>query len=155
MPIRSTRALGLGILTALSAPDVAPAQGGAPAAFAEAMEDALAEAGSAASLVRCTALFRAFRLYAGTGTEVGTTAAEHETGLAVAAAVVWQDEAGTAELETAFEAIVPMVSAATDLFLLRMSNNQDAGGNVLDEALQADITYCDTLHDEIAQAGRD
>ncbi len=157
MPNRSARAKGLCAALSVSLATAAPAQPDAPEgetqAFAAAMQAALAEGGSASLLLRCTALFRAFRLYAGEGTEIAATAAEHETGLAVAAVVVWQDETGTEDLETAFEAIVPMVTDATDLFLARMSDNQDAAGRVFDDALEAELTYCDTLHDEIAQAG--
>jgi hypothetical protein len=156
MPKRSTPAVTLCAVTILAATAPLQAQTDAPAgeatAFSEAMDAALADGGSASSLLRCTALFRAFRLYAGEGTEVGMTAAEHETGLAVAAVVVWQDDTGTEDLEEAFEIIVPMVSEATDLFLARMSDNMDADDRVFDDALEAELTYCDTLHDEIAEA---
>jgi hypothetical protein len=114
------------------------------------MEAALTEAGRAASLLRCTALFRAFRLYAGESSEIGATAAARETDLAVAGVVIWQDETGETELDTALETIVPMVGAATDLFLARMSGNLDAGESVFDAGIETELVYCNALHGGIA-----
>jgi hypothetical protein len=135
----------------------APAQVAPPVAetdaFGQAMERVLADAGEAAPLLRCTALFRAFRLYAGADSEVGGIAAEHETDLATTAAVVWQDETGTSDLARAFEAIVPMMAEATELFLARMAENAEPEGNVLDPALEADLAWCDALHGEIVEGG--
>jgi hypothetical protein len=138
-----------GALLALS-PGRSDAQ--APDGFDGAMEATLAEAGAATPLLRCTALFRAFRLYAGEQSEIGRTAAEHETGLAVAGVVIWQDETGTGDLDAAFAAIVPMVGAATDLYLARMAGNQEARGIVFDDTLEEELAACDALHDEIAGA---
>lgn len=114
------------------------------------MDAALFNAGSSAPLLRCTGLFRAFRLYAGDATELGRGAALRETDLAVAAVVVWQSETGTAETQSAFDVIVPMVTDATDLYLARMAENQDADGTIFDEDLDIELAYCDTLHSEIA-----
>jgi hypothetical protein len=119
--------------------------------FEAAMEEALTDAGTAGSLIRCTSLFRAFRLYAGEGTQVGATAAARETDLAVASVVIWQNDMGVTELDTAFEAIVPMVGDATDLYLARMSANRDAIDSVFDDTLETELTFCGTLHDEIAE----
>lgn len=122
--------------------------------FDTAMEEALSDAGTASSLIRCTSLFRAFRIYAGEDTQVGATAAMRETDLAVASVVIWQNETGESELEAAFAVIVPMVGAATDLYLARMGDNQDALGTVFDDALETELTFCGTLHGEItAQTG--
>ena len=118
-------------------------------AFESAMEDTLSDAGNAGSLIRCTALFRAFRIYAGEDTLVGATSAMRETDLAVTSVVIWQSDKGETDLDTAFEAIVPMVGAATDLFLGRMGANRDAGDSVFDDGIETELAYCSTLHDEI------
>lgn len=155
MPTRVHHAAGMALALILGIASAAGAQIAAPQgeseAFAESMERALAEAGSAAPLLRCTAFFRAFRLYAGEESEVGATALEHETDLAAAAVVVWQDEIGAENLNAAFETIVPVVGEATELFLARMADNQEERGIVFDDALEAELTYCDTLHAGVAE----
>jgi hypothetical protein len=155
MPGRTLPALCGALLSVLGA--AAPAQVAQPEGetddFAQAMESVLAEAGEARPLLRCTALYRAFRLYAGADSEIGATAAERETDLATTAAVIWQDETGTRDLSRAFEAIVPMMAEATELFLARMVDNAGPEGNVLDPALEADLAYCDALHDGITRGG--
>lgn len=132
-------------------PAVSPAQDTAPGTpFDAAMDAALVDAGNAASLLRCTGLFRAFRVFAGEDTELGRNAAERETDLAVTAVVVWQAETGTEETQAAFDVIVPMVTGATDLYLARMSETREAAGTVFDATLETELTFCDTLHGEIA-----
>ncbi|MCU4652899.1 hypothetical protein N8I71_08650 [Roseibacterium sp. SDUM158016] len=118
-------------------------------AFAAAMAETLGGTGNAASLLRCTAVFRAFHLYAGTDTQVGATAAERETDMAVSGVVVWQDETGTDDLDAAFETVVPMVTAATELYLDRMVANAEAGDSVFDPDLEAELSYCSALHERI------
>jgi len=134
-------------LAVLSEPSLAQTD----TAFETEMREALDEAGTAGSLIRCTSLFRAFRLYAGDESEIGTTAAARETDLAVASVVIWQNETDTDDLETAFEAIVPMVGTATDLFVARMGANQDAQGSVFDAGIETELTFCNTLHSEMAE----
>lgn len=142
----------LAVLATAASAQVPPPEGETDA-FAQAMDSVLAEAGEATPLLRCTALFRAFRLYAGADSEIGGIAAEHETDLATTAAVVWQDETGTPDLARAFEAIVPMMAEATELYLARMAENAEPEGNVLDPALEADLARCDALHGGIAEGG--
>lgn len=119
------------------------------------MEDALSGAGLAAPLIRCTALFRAFRLHGGEGTPLGENAAAREADLAATSVAIWQSDTGTEEIEVAVETIVPMVGAATDLFLERMAANRDAGGGVFDPELETELVYCVALQDEIAAQGED
>jgi hypothetical protein len=118
-------------------------------AFTAAMEEALSGTGNAAGLLRCTAVFRAFHVYAGPGTEVGETAAARETDMAVTAVVIWQSETGTEDLDSAFDAVVPMVTAATELYLDRMVDNAETGDSVFDPAIEADLAYCNALHGRI------
>jgi hypothetical protein len=117
--------------------------------FETAIETALAEAGVAAPILRCTAIFRAFRIYAGEDTDLGATAAEREGTMAAAGVIIWQNDTGTEDLEAAFEAIVPMIGAGTELYLRRMSANQETEGTVFDLDLETDLTYCVTLYQEI------
>jgi hypothetical protein len=124
-----------------------------PVPFEAAMEDALSGAGLAAPLIRCTALFRAFRLHGGAGTPLRESAAAREADLAATSIAIWQSDTGTGGTEAAVEAIVPMVGAATDLFLARMGANQQAVGGVLDPELETELVYCVTLQDEIAAQG--
>lgn len=121
--------------------------------FETAMQDALAEAGLAASLIRCTSLYRAFRIYAGEETDLGAAAAERETALAAASVVIWQSDTGSEDVEAAFGTIVPMVGDATILFLARMNENREADASVFDPGLETELAYCGTLHDEIATRG--
>lgn len=143
------RALGAA-LALCAATLAAPAQ---TDTFEDAMAQALSDAGAAQSLIRCTALFRAFRLYAGDDTELGATAALRETDLAVTGVVIWQRDperdGGIDDLEAAFDAIVPMVGDATELYLARMRGNHEAGGSIFDDGLDSELTYCNTLHREI------
>lgn len=139
------RALGAALLLC-AAPLAAPAE---TDPFETEMAEALSGAGAAEPLIRCTALFRAFRLYAGEDTELGATAAARETDLAVTGVVIWQRDGRIADLEAAFGAIVPMVGAGTELYLARMRANHAAGGGVMDDGLDTELTYCNTLHREI------
>lgn len=143
---RRASVLAVAAVVALAAPMSAQTD----TAFETAMAEALDGAGQAASLLRCTALFRAFRLYAGDETELGATAASRETDLAVAGVVIWQNETGAGDLDTAFATIVPIVGDATDLFLARMVANQEDAGSVFDPGLEPELAFCDTLHGEIA-----
>jgi hypothetical protein len=147
---RPTLALCAAALFAL--PSTARAQESGGDLFDRAMNAALFQAGEAAPLMRCAAVFRAFRVYAGDTSEIGATAAERETDLAVTAVVVWQNETATADLQAAFAAIVPMVTDATDLFLARMVENHDDTGAVFDDALETELAYCNALHAEITAA---
>lgn len=144
-------ALALALSLGLVAPGLAQPEG-EPRWFTVQMEEVLAPAGSAASILRCTALFRAFRLYAGEGGEIGATAAQHETDLAVVAVVVWQEEMGEPETSAAFEVVVPVVTQATELYLARMIENQEEREIIFDPALESELTYCDTLHAELTAA---
>lgn len=140
-------------MTGVAAAQDADGRGTSETLFDRAMDAALFNAGSTASLLRCTGLFRAFRVYAGAASDVGREAALRETDLAVAAVVIWQAETGTRETEAAFEVIVPMVTDATDLFLARLSSNLDETGAVFDAALETELAYCNALHGEIAAGG--
>jgi len=148
------RAARAGALAAVVCLGPAPASA-QPAPFEAAMEEALSEAGLAAPLIRCTALFRAFRLHGGEGTPLGESAAAREADLAATSVAIWQSDTGTGGTEAAVEAIVPMVGAATDLFLARMGANLDAGGGVFDPDLETELVYCVALQDEIAAQGED
>jgi hypothetical protein len=148
--IRGTAAaLALWLLATAAAEAQADPPPGETEAFAAAMAVALEGTGSAASLLRCSALFRAFHVYAGPGTEVGETAAARETDMAVTAVVVWQNETGTDDLDIAFDAVVPVVTAATELYLDRMVENSETGDSVFDPALEAELAYCTALHARI------
>ncbi len=139
-------------IAALPCLGLAPAHA-QPAPFEAAMEDALSEAGLAAPLIRCTALFRAFRIHGGPGTPLGESAAAREADLAATGVAIWQSDTGTEDISAAVEAIVPMVGAAADLFLARMDDNWDTGGGVFDPELETELIYCVTLQDEIAARG--
>lgn len=119
-----------------------------------AMADALSEAGAARPLLRCTALFRALRIHPASAEGTATGAARRETDLAATAAIIWQDETGIADPQAAFDAIVPMIGAASRLYGTRISENVDATGNQFDAALEEDLIYCDALHASLAP-GRD
>ena len=134
----------------LAAPPAAAQTG----SFDTDMATALAGSGTATPLIRCTALFRAFRLLAGEGTELASAAAARETELAVASVSIWQANTGSGDLDAAFDAIVPIIGAATGLYLDRMRANQVAGGSVFDADLEPELAYCGALHDRIA-AGTD
>ncbi|AHM05682.1 hypothetical protein roselon_03424 [Roseibacterium elongatum DSM 19469] len=121
----------------------------APDGFETAMEAALAEAGTGAQLVRCTALFRAFRLYAGDETDLGRMAAERETDMAVFSVMVWQDDTGSDDMDAAFATVVPWVTEATELYLDRMVDNQAALGTVFDPDLEANLGFCNALRDRL------
>ena len=126
----------------------APAQSDA---FGARMADALAPAGDRASLLRFTALFRAFRLYAGDDTEVGAIAANREGDLAVIAAIIWQGAENT-DMNGAIAAIVPLIDTATDLFVDRFIANDATTGNIFDSGLDAELAYCGTLGDGLMEA---
>jgi|GEM_PF-1829772 len=143
------RAAGICALSAVTCLGLAPALA-QPAPFEAAMEDALSGAGLAAPLIRCTALFRAVRLRAGEDSPLRATAATREADLAVTSVMIWQRDKGTEDVATAFDTIVPMVGAASDLFLARMAANREAGESVFDPALETELAYCATLQDEIA-----
>jgi hypothetical protein len=143
-------AAGTAAAIALAAPAASQTPpAGETQAFAAAMAETLDGAGEAAPLVRCAGLFRAFRVVAGEDSEAGATAAEYETDLAVTASVVWQQATGAAEARAAFDAIVPMVAGAAELFLDRMAANRADGGSVFDDALDTELAYCDALRDGI------
>ena len=129
----------------LAAP--APAQ---PDALTPAMAEALAEAGTARPLLRCTALFRALRIHPASAAATASGAALRETELASTAAIVWQDETGISDTQTAFDALVPMIGAASRLYRARISRNVEATGGQFDAALRDDLIYCDALHAGIA-----
>ncbi|GAA5067314.1 hypothetical protein N0B44_02925 [Roseibacterium beibuensis] len=151
MPLPPIRAALCALCLAL--PATAQEMSEAPAApegFDEAMGAALAAAGAGETLVQCTALFRAFRLYAGEQTEVGRMAAERETDMAVFSVLVWQDETGSEDMEAAFEVVVPWVDAATELYLDRMTANQAEGGTVFDANLEGNLGFCNALRDRLA-----
>jgi hypothetical protein len=87
------RLLGLGLSSAPPRTDP----------FETEMEAALTEAGRAASLLRCTRCSGPSVSMPAKSSEIGATAAARETDLAVAGVVIWQDETGETELDTAFE----------------------------------------------------
>lgn len=122
---------------------------GPPEGFEDAMSAILAEAGMAHGLIRCAALFRAFRVYAGDLSEIGEMAAERETDMGVFSVIVWQNENGIEDNEEAFAAIVPIVEGATELFFGRMIENQRATGTVFDTDLEGNLGYCNALRDQL------
>jgi hypothetical protein len=137
------RALTLSLCVSLLAP-AAPAQ--TDGAFDRAMAGALDEAGAARPLLRCTGLFRALRLHPAAPDGSAAGAALREADLATTAAVIWQDEAGMAEIQAAFDAIVPMIGAASAVYQRRMSRNAETTGGIFDAELEDDLIYCDALH---------
>ncbi|MFW5641618.1 MAG: hypothetical protein ACOCY0_02520 [Roseicyclus sp.] len=143
------RLLALGLCAALLAPaSSAQTEPGA------AMADALAGAGAARPLLRCAALFRALRLHPVSTDATVAGAAVRETDLATTAALVWQDERASADTQAAFDAIVPMIGAASRVYRARMSRNVDASGTPFDDTLGEDLIFCDALHAGLA-SGRD
>jgi hypothetical protein len=134
-------------LAASLLPAPAPAQ---TDARAPAIAEALAEAGTARPLLRCTALFRALRVHPASNEATVSGAALRETALASTAAIVWQDETGVADTQAAFDALVPMIGAASRLYRARISRNVEATGGQFDAALRDDLIYCDALHAGIA-----
>jgi hypothetical protein len=142
------RALTLSLCVGLLAP-AAPAQTEGEA-LDRAMADALAQAGAARPLLRCTGLFRALRLHPAAPDGSAAGAALREADLATTAAVIWQDEAGMAEIQAAFDAIVPMIGAASAVYQRRMSRNAETTGGIFDAELEDDLIYCDALHAGLA-----
>ncbi len=120
-------------------------------AFEAEMEALLTPAEDRASLLRCAALFRAFRLYAGEDTELGQAAQEREQDVVVFTTMIWQSDEGL-EMEAAMDQIVPLITDATELFITRMVENSETGGTVFDPELEDEVGYCNALRNTLMEA---
>lgn len=121
-----------------------PLQTASPA-FEAAMSEVLDGAGEGAHLLRCAGAFQAFVVYAGDGSELAELATERETDFAIFAGLIWRAETGGTDAES-FEAIVPYIAGAADLYVQRMIDNHTANGSVFDDGLEARIGFCNLLH---------